>query len=77
MLGCHIFVANFMTGGLNGYSLGIVMLTSYVPPSYGVPGGPGKDPFRFVRLSPTESADILERGSFLISANSLAIRRAL
>ena len=41
-----------MIGGLNGYSLGILMSIMYVPPSYGVPGGPLNDPLRCVRSSP-------------------------
>ena len=36
IFGCHIFVSNFILGGLNGYSPGIVMSTMKVPPSYGV-----------------------------------------
>lgn len=49
-----------MTGGLKGYSFGIVIATSNVPPSYGVPGGPGNDPRRFVKLFSTVSALIFE-----------------
>lgn len=66
-----------MTGGLNGYSFGMLMETSYVPPSYGVPEGPLKEPRRFVILSPTVSAKIWEVESARISARSLAILRAL
>lgn len=77
MFGCHIFVTNFMTGGLKGYSLGILMETSYVPPSYGVPDGPLKEPLRSVILSPTVSAKMLEAESARMSARSFAIRLAL
>lgn len=70
-------VVNFMTGGLKGYSFGILIETSYVPPSYGVPDGPLNEPLRFVRLSPTVSAEICEAESARISARSLAIRLAL
>ena len=48
-----------------------------MPPSYGVPGGPGNEPLRFVRLSLTGSAWIFERVSALMSASSLAILLAL
>ena len=49
----------------------------YVPPSYGVPGGPLKEPLRCVRSSPfpTGSAFIFERLSEWISATSFAMRR--
>lgn len=49
----------------------------YVPPSYGVPGGPGKAPRRFVTSSssPTGSAVIWEWVSARMSAISFVIRR--
>ncbi len=66
-----------MTGGLKGYSFGILMETSYVPPSYGVPEGPLNDPRRFVMLSAMVSAKIWDVESARMSAKSLPIRRAL
>ena len=36
IFGCQILVSNFIFGGLNGYSDGIMMSTMNVPPSYGV-----------------------------------------
>jgi hypothetical protein len=76
-LGCHILVSKRMTGGRNGYSLGILMSTWKVPPSYGVSGGPKNCPLRCVRSSPfpAGSTTILESWSFWMSAISLAIRR--
>lgn len=76
-LGCQILVANFITGGLKGYSVGISMLISYMPPSYGVPGGPSKEPRSLVMSSPIVSALIWEWVSLWMSASSLAIRLAL
>ena len=48
-----------------------------MPPSYGVPGGPLKEPFRCVRSSPLPagSAFILDRLSEWMSATSFAMRR--
>ena len=66
-----------MTGGLKGYSFGMVIDTSYVPPSYGVPSGPLNEPRRLVMLSLTVSAKIWDFVSARISARSFAIRRAL
>lgn len=66
-----------MTGGLKGYSFGMVIDTSYVPPSYGVPSGPLNEPRRLVMLSLTVSANIWDLVSARISAKSFAIRRAL
>ena len=76
-LGCHTFVSNFIIGGLKGYSPGILTSIVYVPPSYGVPGGPLKEPLRCVRSSPLPAgfADMLETESWCRSAISFAIRR--
>ncbi len=48
-----------------------------MPPSYGVPGGPLKEPLRCVKSSPfpTGSAFIFERLSEWMSATSFAMRR--
>lgn len=75
--GCQILVSNFMIGGRKGYSVGIFTSILYVPPSYGVPGGPLKDPLRCVKSSPlpTGSACICDVVSAWISAISLVIRR--
>lgn len=77
-LGCHTLVSNFIIGGRNGYSPGILTSMVYVPPSYGVPGGPLKEPLRCVRSSPFPNglADMFESESVWISAISFAIRRA-
>lgn len=66
-----------MVGGRKGYSPGILTSMLYVPPSYGVPGGPLKEPFRCVRSSPSPTgfAEIFESVSWCRSAISLAIRR--
>lgn len=63
--GCQTLVSNFIIGGRKGYSPGILTSIVYVPPSYGVPGGPLKEPLRCVRSSPFPSglAEILERES--------------
>jgi hypothetical protein len=48
----------------------------YVPPSYGVSGGPGKEACRCERSDPSAaSAKILESVSLCISASSFAILR--
>jgi len=75
--GCQSFVSNFMTGGRKGYSWGIFISTTYVPPSYGVSGGPGKEAFRCERSSPLPAgwASIWDWESFWISPSSLIIRR--
>jgi hypothetical protein len=67
-----------MPGGRNGYSLGILMSTAKVPPSYGVSGGPKNWPRRCVRSSPFPAGSTLicESLSFWMSAISLAIRLA-
>lgn len=64
-LGCHTLVSNFIMGGRNGYSPGILTSMVYVPPSYGVPGGPLKEPLRWVKSSPFPNglADIFESES--------------
>jgi hypothetical protein len=71
-------VSNLMPGGRNGYSLGILMSTAKVPPSYGVSGGPKNWPRRCVRSSPFPAGSTLicESLSFWMSAISLAIRLA-
>jgi len=76
-LGCHSRVSNFITGGLKGYSAGILMSTTYLPPAYGVSGGPGKVAFRCVRssLEPAALASMLEVRSFWMSPSSFAMRR--
>lgn len=51
-LGCQILVSNFIVGGRKGYSAGSLISIWNVPPSYGVLGGPGKEPFKCVRSSP-------------------------
>ena len=49
--GCHTLVSNFIIGGRKGYSPGILISILYVPPSYGVPGGPLNEPLRCIRPS--------------------------
>lgn len=74
--GCQSLVLKNMTGGRNGYSCGILMSTMYVPPSYGVSGGPGNEASRCVRSDPlADSANILDSVSAWISDSSLAILR--
>lgn len=52
------------------------MSTMYVPPSYGVSGGPGKEASRCERSEPfAGSANIFESVSAWISESSLAILR--
>jgi hypothetical protein len=52
------------------------MSTTYVPPSYGVSGGPGNEALRCERSDPfAGSANIFESVSECISDSSLAIRR--
>merc|ERR1719330_730068 len=47
-LGCHTFVMNFIFGGSKGYSLGILMSTAKVPPSYTESFGPFMYPVQCV-----------------------------
>lgn len=42
----HILVTNFILGGSKGYSPDIKISTSNLPPSYGVPSGPGMVPIK-------------------------------
>ncbi len=55
------------------------MSTTYVPPSYGVSGGPGKEACRCERSEPPSAAsqNILDWASFWMSANSFATLRSL
>jgi len=46
-LGCHSLVLNSIFGGRKGYSNGILTSITYVPPSYGVSGGPGNEARRW------------------------------
>ena len=55
ILGCHILVINRTLGGLNGYVSGILISSWYLPPSYGVSGGPAISPLISVKFSSTRS----------------------
>lgn len=57
-----------MAGGRKGYSLGILTSTMYVPPSYGVSGGPGKVALKWERSAPLAgSQNMLESVSLWMS----------
>ena len=75
IFGCHILVMNLISGGLKGYSFGILISTSYLPPSYGVSGGPTKLPCKFVMSSARASTVTWHFGSLWTSWISFAIRR--
>jgi len=66
----------YITGGRKGYSFGILISTMYVPPSYGVSGGPGNEARRCDSSEPSAgSQKILDCVSPWMSASSLAILR--
>lgn len=69
ILGCHILVINRTLGGLNGYVSGILISSWYLPPSYGVSGGPAISPLNSVKFSSTRSTLIW----FLLVSNSCVL----
>jgi hypothetical protein len=74
-LGCQILVSKLKEGGLNGYSFVAEIETTYVPPAYGVSGGPRNLPLICLMSSPSGQARTPEASASRAMSCSSRLRR--